>query len=187
MRRFAFILVALAAIAAPPSGAAVLARVDEVLGNAFPGHSAASKHSLILDEERRRAVEEEAGSEFPSGIVPFYAVYDGTGEARRLVGLAVLDTHVVRTLPATVLIAFDPSGRVLHVEVLAFKEPPEYLPSERWFAQFDGESLGPALRDGGRIRTLAGATLSSRSITLAVRRALAARSELLAKIGEAAP
>ncbi|RMF71251.1 MAG: FMN-binding protein, partial [Acidobacteria bacterium] len=84
-----------------------------------------------------------------------------------------LDTHVVRTLPETVLVVVGPDLRVRRVEVLAFKAPRDYLPSDRWLAQFDGVPLDDDTALKRRIRVLSGATLSSRAITRAVRRVLA--------------
>ena len=58
-------------------------------------------------------------------------------------------------------------------EPKSFFEPQDYLPSRRWFGQFEGRDLDEGLRLKREIRTLSGATLSSRSATDAVRRALA--------------
>ena len=88
-------------------------------------------------------------------------------------GYAYLDRHLVRTLEETLLVVLDPAGQVRRVEILDFAEPPEYRVSPRWLAQFEGRSLDPELQLKRGIRTLAGATLSSRAATDAVRRVLA--------------
>jgi len=49
----------------------------------------------------------------------------------------------------------------------------EYAPPERWLRQFEQRRLDPALRLGGEIHGIAGATLSAQAVTGAVRRALA--------------
>ena len=64
-------------------------------------------------------------------------------------------------------------NRLLQAIVLAFHEPSEYQPSERWLAQLDGKRLGPDLQLKRDIQAIAGATLSSQSVTRAVRTALA--------------
>jgi hypothetical protein len=71
------------------------------------------------------------------------------------------------------MIRLMPDGRVKAIDVLSFDEPEDYLPGERWFRQFEGRALDDELSLKGSIRGVTGATLSSRSITAAVRRILA--------------
>ena len=78
-------------------------------------------------------------------------------------GYAVIDVRTVRTLPEALLIVIAPDGSVRSLRVLAFHEPTEYQPSERWLAQMDGKRLGPELhlkrddpRDRRRHAVLAG-------------------------------
>ena len=96
---------ALVAGAASPSFAEVLLTEKKALERAFPGASA-KRRTLYLTEEQVEAVEQRARSRMPSAIVTVY-------EARsrdELVGRAVLDTSVVRTMPATVLSVIAPDG-----------------------------------------------------------------------------
>ena len=86
----------------------------------------------------------------------------------------------VRTLPEALLIVIAPDGSVRSLRVLAFHEPTEYQPSERWLAQMDGKQLGPDLHLKRAIHTIAGATLSSQAVTRSVRTALALYQVLLA-------
>ena len=88
-------------------------------------------------------------------------------------GYAIIDVHTVRTFPEAFLVVLDPQGRVVSTRILAFYEPPEYMPPERWLAQFDGRVLEPSLSLGGSIHGISGSTLSSRAVTTGVRRALA--------------
>jgi Na+-translocating ferredoxin:NAD+ oxidoreductase RnfG subunit len=78
----------------------------------------------------------------------------------------------VRTVSEALLVALTPEGTVRSVRLLAFHEPEEYRPPSRWLAQFEGAHLGPGLRLGRDVHTIAGATLTSRAATRAVRRAL---------------
>jgi hypothetical protein len=88
-------------------------------------------------------------------------------------GYAFFDTHVVRTMPATIMIVIDPDSTVRAVEVLAFYEPEDYRPTERWLDQFDGKSLRNDLWLKRGIHNIVGATLSAQSISDAVRVTLA--------------
>jgi len=91
----------------------------------------------------------------------------------RITGYAYFDTHLVRTLPETVVVRVTADGRIAAIEILSFDEPEDYLPRERWLRQFEGRPLDEDLSLKGAIRALTGATLSSRSVASAARRILA--------------
>jgi hypothetical protein len=76
----------------------------------------------------------------------------------------------------------SPSGAVRRVEILAFYEPPEYTPPERWTKQFDGRQLDDDLKLGAGVQGITGATLSATAMTAGVRRVLALY-EVLADAG----
>ena len=88
-------------------------------------------------------------------------------------GVGFFDTHRVRTLNETLLVALSPEGRVLRVEAVAFHEPAEYMAREAWVKQFGGKALDPQLSLKGGIRPLSGATLTAHAMTDAARRCLA--------------
>ncbi len=161
---------ALTAPCAQPAFAAELMSVDEALRGAFGERSVALRKTGFLNATEVSAVTELAGEPPQSKIVTWYEVRDEEG---MLVGRAWLDTHLVRTLQETLLVSVDSGGSIARIDVLAFREPREYLPSERWLEQFEERGLDDELRLRRGIRTLAGATLSSRSITAAARRVLA--------------
>ena len=79
----------------------------------------------------------------------------------------------MRTLPEAFLIVLSPEGAVRMLRVLAFHEPLEYKPSDRWYDQFEDKSLAEPLRLGADVHGVVGATLSARATTRGVRRALA--------------
>jgi hypothetical protein len=156
------------ALAAPARTEVFLSR-QEALELAFPGADRVETRSIVLDDADARAVEERAHSPLPSRIVNLYVgIEDGAPT-----GYALIDVHTVRTLPEAFLIVLSPEGEVRSLRVLAFYEPAEYRPPERWLSQFDRRRLGEELRVGGAIHGIAGATLSARAVTGSVRRALA--------------
>ena len=104
---------------------------------------------------------------------PYRANCDGRGA-----GTAYFDTHRVRTLPETVMVAVDPAGKVIRVEVLSFQEPQEYSAPPPFRAQFVGRSLAEPLALRRDLRGITGATLTSRAIAEAVRRVLALHNAL---------
>ena len=66
-----------------------------------------------------------------------------------------------------------PEGAVRTLRMLAFHEPLDYLPSGRWYEQFESKTAAEPLRLGGDVHGVVGATLSARATTRGVRRALA--------------
>ena len=102
-----------------------------------------------------------AAAPVDSKLVTFYAGQ----KAGQTLGYAFIETNVVRTLPETFLIVLSPQGVVQKLFVLAFYEPEEYLPPERWLRQFDQKTLGPALQIRRDIHGIAGSTLSARAVT----------------------
>jgi Na+-translocating ferredoxin:NAD+ oxidoreductase RnfG subunit len=135
----------------------------------FPPPLALERRTIELTDEQAARIEKDAGTAPSSRKVDSFVAHDGSGG---IAGYAYLDRHLVRTLEETLLVALDAKAHIVRVEVVEFKEPPEYEPTTRWYAQFEGRTLTPDLQLKRGIRTLAGATLSSRAATDAVRRVL---------------
>lgn len=168
MRRPLLALLSLLPLVSDGAGAKVLLSQPEAVDLAFPG-AVIERRTVYLSDAQVRAAEGEAGTRLATAIVhPYVARREG-----RPVGLAFFDTHVVRTLAETLLVAIDADGKLLRVEVIAFDEPPDYLPRPEWYRQFDGRVLDPELELRRAIRPVTGASLSARAATDAARRALA--------------
>ena len=158
----------LALLGALPAAAKVYLSIDEALALAFPG-AAIERRTSYLKPEQLAEASALAGQEVESALVVTYvATKDGA-----LVGRAYFDAHLVRTLPETLMLALDPAGKVLRIEVLSFDEPEDYLPRPIWYEQFRGKELSPELALKRAIRPITGASLSARATTDAVRRILA--------------
>ncbi len=142
---------------------------DEALALAFPGATDVAPTTVFLTDAQVTAVKERAGVALDSRLFTYYV---GRKESA-LLGYAVIETHVVRTLPETVLIVLTPTGHVERLILLAFYEPREYMPPPRWLERFAGRDLDPG---GGRLgydlHGISGATLTARGITQGVRKVL---------------
>ncbi|OYY55785.1 MAG: hypothetical protein B7Y52_04850, partial [Sulfurovum sp. 28-43-6] len=66
---------------------------------------------------------------------------------------------------ATVLYAFEPNGTLRFTEIMAFGEPPEYIPGKAWMSQLQNKETSALLTVGKDIPTVSGSTLSARSVT----------------------
>jgi Na+-translocating ferredoxin:NAD+ oxidoreductase RnfG subunit len=156
-------------LAAAPAGAKVFYSRSDALKLAFPDAERVEDQTYVLTDPQAARIAEIAQSPLDSKLVKIYSGYRGD----QLLGYAVIDVNTVRTMPEAFMVVLTPEGSVRSVRVLAFHEPLDYLPNDRWYAQFDGKSLDSPLRLGGDIHAVVGATLSARATTRGVRRALA--------------
>ncbi|HTO51786.1 MAG TPA: FMN-binding protein [Myxococcota bacterium] len=164
------------AFAAPVARATVYATQEQALHDAFPDADAIEGRSFVLDDAQAERVRTLAETDLERKIWTIHS-------ARRagvILGYAILDLRTVRTLPEALLVVLTPDGAVRSLRVLAFHEPSEYQPSERWLSFFEGRKLDPELKLRRGIQQITGATLSSQSVTRAVRTSLALFQVLIA-------
>lgn len=153
---------------AAPAGAATLMTEKAALERAFPG-LVPERRTLYLTGKQIAEIEKTARSRMPSAIVTVFEARVG-GE---VTGRAILDTHLVRTMPETLLTVVEPDGRLRMALVLRFGEPPDYLPREGWLKTLEGKVLEEDLSPGRGVRRVTGSTLTVQALTDALRRALA--------------
>ena len=67
------------------------------------------------------------------------------------------------------LYLIENAGQIKSTEVLAFYEPPEYEPSDRWLKQFRGKNLQQRLTIGSDLTNITGATLSAEEVSRGAR------------------
>jgi len=162
----AYTIISAPALAASPKEAA--------LARAFPAAERIETRTLFLDAEQRAQAEQQSGTRIDSGLYSYYVGFHGD----QVTGYAAIEAAVIRTQPATIMVVLNPDHSVRFVEILAFFEPPEYRPPQRWLAQFDRQHLNPQLRVGGDIQGITGATLSAHALTRQVRKVTALASYL---------
>jgi len=168
--------IAAALLVAAPADALT---AEAAVALAFPG-CAIERNVVFLTPEQLAAAAALAGEPVESALVTRFRVRCNGA----LAGTAYLDTHRVRTLSESLLVALDAGGAVARVEVLVFGEPREYQPRAPWYGQLSGRGLDAELSLSGGVRPVAGATLTARATVAAVRRVLAVHRVLA---GEAPP
>ena len=174
---FAVVFWAGAALSLLPSVATakVFHSRQEAVKIAFPDADKVQSRAIVLTAEQKQQVESLAAVPLESKLVTVYTASKGPD----ILGYGFIETRIVRTLPGSFLVALSSTGEVKTVMAVAFHEPEDYLPTERWFKQFEQKSLSPELQVYKGIQGIAGATLSSQSVTNAVRKALAVHQLLL--------
>lgn len=148
--------------------AQVFSTRDEAINRLFPGRTIVRK-TLFLTDLEKEAIEQKVGASVESKVVPYYIALGKEG----VEGYLFFDTRIVRTMPETFMVAIRPDTTIARVEILAFHEPADYLPGERWLQLFSGRRLTDDLWVKRTIPNITGATLSTRSINDGVRRFLA--------------
>ncbi len=136
-------------------------KVERVIKSSFHSVSTIEAKQLILTKAQHQKVQSLAKAAVKSRIYRYYLVKSSS----KTIGYGVLISRKVRTKMATVLYGFTPSGTLKFTEIMAFGEPPEYIPNETWMGQFREQSPAAPLKMGKDIPTISGATLSARNIS----------------------
>ncbi len=149
-------------------GAVLIAPQDAMRQN-FGNDVVVEKKNILLNRQQAVDVSQSAKTVLKSKIFrSFRAIRDGID-----VGYGVLISGKVRSKNAAVLYLITPSGTLKSIEIVAFNEPPEFIPSQSWLRLFEGQSGADTLRVGKDVPTITGATMSARTVTDGARVALA--------------
>ncbi len=150
---------------------------DEALAVAFPEADAIDRRTFVLTDAQAKQIEALARARLESRVVTvFIGKQQGT-----VLGFALIDIHVVRTQPEAVMVVLSADGQVGSTIILAFHEPLDYLPANRWLKQFENRTLTPDLSVGQGIAAITGSTLSANGVTDSARRALAIYQVMLGR------
>ncbi len=156
-------------LAAPALQAKVFASQNQALREAFPEATRIDRDSrILLKDDLAKVIGITRNNDQPK-LVVLHTAWNGD----ELLGHAHIDVHNVRTKPEAFLIVVTPEGVVRSVRILAFHEPLDYLPTDRWYGQFSGKTKADRLRVGGDVHGVVGATLSAQAAARGVRRMLA--------------
>lgn len=141
---------------------------NEAMELAFGKGAQVEQLSLFPDENQTAKIERDARIKLDSGLFTFYIGKDND----KILAYAAIETSTVRTKPETLMIVLTPDGELRNVYTLAFHEPPEYLPPERWFEQLYKRPLAEMDFNKG-VDGISGATLSTRSALNSIRKVMA--------------
>jgi FMN-binding domain len=162
------ILTVLLLVVSVPGFATIFYSKNEAMVLAFGEGAQVENLALFPDEQQTAVIQKEAKVKLESGMFTFYV----GKQQGKILGYAAIETMNVRTKPETLMILLSPEGELRKVVTLAFHEPPEYQPPERWFEQLSGKPLAELDFSMG-IQGISGATLSTRAAVNSVRKVLA--------------
>jgi len=126
------------------------------------------KKNILLTLPEAKAVTKLAKAKLKTKI---YKTFRATKNGKTL-GLGILVLHKVRSKDTAVLSIITPEGTLKTIEIIAFNEPMEYLPSKSWIEVLSNKTLSPTLQVGKEIPSITAATMSARAATNAARIAL---------------
>ncbi len=151
-----------------PSWATVFYSKEEAMVLAFGEGAKIEMLSLFPDEQQLAQIEQLAKVKLDSGMFTFYVGKNND----TVTAYAAIESITVRTKPETLLIVLTPDGHLRNVYTLAFHEPPEYQPPERWFEQLYQRNVEDLEFNKG-VDGISGATLSTRASLTSIRKVMA--------------
>ena len=158
------------------SFATVFYSKNEAMELAFGKGTPVEQLALFPDEQQTTTIQQLAKVKLESGLFTFYV---GKNQDK-IIGYAAIETNTVRTKPETLMIVLTPEGELSKVYTLAFHEPPEYMPPERWFEQLYKRPLAEMDFNKG-VDGISGATLSTHANIDSIRKVMAIYQVLVKK------
>ena len=138
---------------------ALIITPEDALKQTFQANEV-TKQSMILTKVQHQQVQKLAKTKLKSKL---YRVYHAKKD-NIIVGHGILLTQTVRSKSTAALYIMDSKGALKTIEIIAFNEPKEYLPSQRWLGQFKNNPAENFETQDGNINNITGATLSASAI-----------------------
>lgn len=149
-------------------GAKVLIKPEAAMQLTF-GNVKVERKNKMLTRTMAQQVQQSAKAKLKSKIV---RIYHATQNGKKL-GYGILLNNKVRTKNAAVLYLFDPKGALQAIEIVAFNEPLNYVPSKAWLETLESTPDNTARHLGKGVPVISGATLSAKTLTEGARTAQA--------------
>lgn len=147
----------------------VYLRPTEALKSIFSASTEITQEKKELSIDQKQKLEKKLGTRLARNTWSFYVARSG----KKIDGYALIDNEVGKTEPITFLTAISPEGTVKVVEVLVYRESHgSEVHEKRFLKQYDNKSARDPVRTGQDIKHVTGATLSSRAMSLGIKRAL---------------
>ena len=103
-------------------------------------------------------------------------------ESNSLVGVAILDNVLGKSLPITYLTCFNMDGQLINAHIVKYREDYGYeVGNKRWLNQFIGLGVNSDFIIGKNIDGISGATISVNSVTRGINRSAIIIEYLLTK------
>lgn len=145
------------------------------MNQSYGAKSKISEENILLTNIQAKKIQEESNVKLDSNIFKvFKAQLSG-----KTVGYGVLINRKIRSKNGVVLYLISSDSVLKSIEVIAFNEPMEYVPSKKWMSQFENVNSNTPLNLSKDIPTITGATLSAKSFVDGSKIAFALYNEVL--------
>jgi hypothetical protein len=167
-------------VSLPAEAAGTFFTTPQVLKEFFPKSQRVSYRKVRLGPAELAAVQGRLGYK---PTKPEYVIFVAT-TGEQVDGYAVIDEELGQHEQITFAVKLSREGVVERHEVMVYREKyGEEITDARFRRQFQGKTAKDPVRAGVDIDVVTGATISSRSMAIGVRRALVLLDELILKPG----
>jgi Na+-translocating ferredoxin:NAD+ oxidoreductase subunit G len=167
LRLAAGALATAAILAALPAYAATYWTVPGVMKSFFTSSKRVTYKRITLPDPAASEIAKKIGV---ASLKRDWVVYVGETDGK-LDGYAIVDDEKGMHEPIDFAVRFSPKGAVERVEVLVYREAyGDEVRGERFRSQFQGKTANDAITAGKDIDIVSGASISSRSMALGVKR-----------------
>jgi len=142
---------------------------EEALKILFPKAQKIYAEELRLTPDQKLQIQDRIGWKFPEeSFRAFKAETDGTAE-----GYAVIQETIGKHRPITYIVGITPQDKVFDVEIMVYRESKgSEVRRKRFNAQYEGKTAQDPISINKDIINITGATMSVRSVSAGVKRAL---------------
>jgi electron transport complex protein RnfG len=178
-------LVGVLAAATPARAEVEYFTTRSVLTAFFPKSERVTYRTLVMDGATRTRIAHRLGY---APALDRYTVFVATTEGK-IDGYAVIDEENGLHQPITFATKLSPQGAVERVEIMVYREPRgDEVRDPRFRKQFEGRTARDEMRISRDIDAVSGATISSASLAVGVRRATVLVDEVMSPAkGTSAP
>lgn len=155
--------------------AKVLTSPQKAMKDTFGNDCVIKKEKLNISQERLQNIEQTSKAKFNTKTTDLFKAL----KSGKTVGYGILINSKIRTKNGVVLYAITDSGSIKAIEIIAFNEPMEYIPSKKWIEQFEKADSKNINDVSQKAHALTGATMSANIVKDGSRTALAVFNEIL--------
>ncbi len=156
--------------------------IDEALKVLFPDARNIKKETKALTVAQAKAVEKNAKVKLDPKLDKEFNIYEAKSGDGKLLGYALENSVQGKWEAIHYLIALDAEGKITDAVVLEMQEKwGKPIKERKFLAQFFGKKAGDSLKLNKDVQQIAGATISSASMTNGIRKLLNVFSELYGK------
>ena len=142
---------------------------EQALKLLFPKSQQVRAETLRLTPDQKARIQEKIGWKFPEeSFRAFKAESSG-----KVDGYAVIQETIGKHRPITYIVGVTPDGKVSDIEILVYRESKgSEVRMKRFNSQYEGKTTLDPIRINKDIINITGATMSVRSVSAGVKRAL---------------